>query len=87
MDKESVKAVKSPAEIRKAFEGLIACLRRAESVLVLPPPTSAQQIYNAEQKVLQYCVKYGQQYLLTCRVLYHSSCIIVRPMFTDFRPP
>lgn len=42
---------RNPTEIRKAFEGLITCLRRAESVLVLPPPTTALQIYNAEQKV------------------------------------
>ena len=44
-------ANKKPAEIRKAFEGLVTCLRRAESVLVLPQQTTALQIYNSEQKV------------------------------------
>lgn len=49
---ESNKTMKrNPIEIRKAFERLIVCLRRAESVLVLPSPTTAMQIYNAEQKV------------------------------------
>lgn len=44
-------ANKKPTEIRKAFEELVTCLRRAESVLVLPQQTTALQIYNAEQKV------------------------------------
>lgn len=43
---------KRPTEIRKALEELLTCLRSAESVLVLPQPTSALQIYNAEQKVV-----------------------------------
>ncbi len=44
-------ASQKPAEIRKCFEELVTCLRRAESVLVLPQPTTALEIYNAEQKV------------------------------------
>ncbi len=62
LDKEST-TIKTPTEIRKAFEGLIACLRRAESVLVLPQPTTALQIYNAEQKVLymRCCVAMNDQ--------------------------
>lgn len=43
-------ASQKPAEIRKCFEELVTCLRRAESVLVLPQPTTALEIYNAEQK-------------------------------------
>ena len=44
-------ASKKPAEIRQSFEEFVTCLRRAESVLVLPQPVTALQIYNADQKV------------------------------------
>ena len=40
-----------PGQIRKAFEEVAEYLRQAEGIMVLPKPTSMQEIYTTKQRV------------------------------------
>lgn len=44
-------ALRTPEQIRKAFDNLTGSLRQAEKVLVLPQLPSMQEIYAAEMRV------------------------------------
>lgn len=44
-------ALRTPEQIRKAFDNLTGSLRQAEKVLVLPPLPTMQEIYAAEMRV------------------------------------
>ena len=44
-------ALRTPEQIRKAFDNLTGSLRQAEKVLVLPQLPTMQEIYAAEMRV------------------------------------
>ena len=65
-------ALTSPSQIYLAFTALTSCLRRSQRVLILPLPTTAHNIYTAEQKVC-VIVKYHYCQSITIIIVYSLS--------------